>query len=239
MSGTHGVDLLLEAAEHLKNNPIKDNHNDPKRRLEVDSISNPVLWEESVKRFKEVILETKLRVPQLLNPEKLNSIPDDAPLVIQAAKNAIEELRLCRKSKTAELENLKKENETSRLRIEKLEDEIISKTPKSDQARMKKTLGEIELDSKLSIRSLTNTVQIVNADPVKSPQGQKRTRCMSDVPGIKPGKKRPREDINRRDRAPTHFDPTNFSSTINRRSGTDDIDVHYSARQSAKTHKTC
>ena len=43
----------------------------------------------------------------------------------------------------------------------------------------------------------------------------------------------------RRDRAPTHFDPTNFSSTINRRSGTDDIDVHYSARQSAKTHKTC
>ena len=50
------------------------------------------------------------------------------------------------------MENLKKENETSRLRIEKLEDEIISKTPKSDQARMKKTLGEIELDSKLSIR---------------------------------------------------------------------------------------
>jgi len=50
------------------------------------------------------------------------------------------------------LENLKKENETSRLRIEKLEDEIISKTPKPDQARMKKTLGEIELDSKLSIR---------------------------------------------------------------------------------------
>ena len=32
------------------------------RRLEVDSISNPVLWEESVKRFKEVILETKLRL---------------------------------------------------------------------------------------------------------------------------------------------------------------------------------
>ena len=50
------------------------------------------------------------------------------------------------------MENLKKENETSRLRIEKLEDEIISKTPKPDQARMKKTLGEIELDSKLSIR---------------------------------------------------------------------------------------
>ena len=60
------------------------------RRLEVESISNPVLWEESVKRFKEVILEAKLRVPQLLNPEKLNSIPDDASLVIQAAKNAIE-----------------------------------------------------------------------------------------------------------------------------------------------------
>ena len=58
------------------------------RRLE--GISNPVLWEESVKRFKEVILETKLRVPQLLNPEKLNSIPDDASFVIQAAKNAIE-----------------------------------------------------------------------------------------------------------------------------------------------------
>ena len=50
------------------------------------------------------------------------------------------------------MENLKKENEKSRLRIEKLEDEIISKTPKPDQARMKKTLGEIELDSKLSIR---------------------------------------------------------------------------------------
>ena len=50
------------------------------------------------------------------------------------------------------MENLKKENETSRLRIEKLENGIISKTPKSDQARMKKTLGEIELDSKLSIR---------------------------------------------------------------------------------------
>ena len=33
---------------------------------------------------------------------------------------------------------------------------------------------------------------------MKSPQGQKRTRCMSDVPGIKPGKKRPREDINRK-----------------------------------------
>ena len=60
------------------------------RRLQVESISNPVLWEESVKRFKEVILEAKLRVPQLLNPEKLNSIPDDASLVIQAAKNAIE-----------------------------------------------------------------------------------------------------------------------------------------------------
>ena len=45
-----------------------------------------------MKRFKEVILEAKLRVPQLLNPEKLNSIPDDASLVIQAAKNAIEVL---------------------------------------------------------------------------------------------------------------------------------------------------
>jgi len=239
MSGTHGVDLLLEAAEHLKNNPIKDNHNDPKRRVQVDSISNPVLWEESVRRFKEVILEAKLRVPhvsQLLNPEKLNSIPDDACLVIQAAKNAIEEFRICKKSKTAELENLKKGNETSRLRIEKLENEIISKTPTQDQTRMKKTLGEIELESKLSIRTLPNAVQIVNCDPVQ-PQGQKRIRCMSDVLGIKPGKKRPREDINRRDRAPTHFDPTNFSSTINRRGGTDDIDVHYSARQSAK--KTC
>ena len=54
------------------------------------------------------------------------------------------------------MENLKKENEKSRLRIEKLEDEIISKTPKPDQARMKKTLGEIELDSKLSIRVRLN-----------------------------------------------------------------------------------
>ena len=91
-----------------------------------------------------------------LNLDCTENIEEIASMVMNTLKHG-------NKEKTDGSKNIKNEKMERIIRkikeklvIEKLEDEIISKTPKPDQARMKKTLGEIELDSKLSIRVRLN-----------------------------------------------------------------------------------